>query len=26
VPVEKNQDGNAKSLVILGTQWQYQAG
>src|ERR1044072_1672684 len=26
VPAEKDQDGNAKSLVILGTQWQYRAG
>src|SRR5215216_5003566 len=25
VLAEKNQDGNAKSLVILGTQWQYRA-
>src|ERR1044071_2188471 len=26
VPAEKDRDGNAKSLVILGTQWQYRAG
>ncbi|RGB37320.1 hypothetical protein C1646_757094 [Rhizophagus diaphanus] len=26
VPAEKDQNGNAKSLVILGTQWQYRAG
>jgi hypothetical protein len=26
VPAEKDQDGNAKFLVILGTQWQYRAG
>ena len=26
VPVEKDRNGNAKSLVILGTQWQYRAG
>ena len=26
VSAEKDQDGNAKSLVILGTQWQYRAG
>ena len=25
VPAEKDQNENAKSLVILGTQWQYQA-
>src|ERR1044071_9233396 len=26
VPAEKDENGNAKSLVILGTQWQYRAG
>ena len=26
VPAEKDDDGNDKSLVILGTQWQYRAG
>ncbi|PKK58412.1 hypothetical protein RhiirC2_796348, partial [Rhizophagus irregularis] len=26
VPAERDQNGNAKSLVILGTQWQYRAG
>ena len=26
VPAEKDQNGNAKSLVILSTQWQYRAG
>ena len=26
VPAEKDQNGNDKSLVILGTQWQYRAG
>jgi hypothetical protein len=26
VPAEKDRNGNAKSLVILGTQWQYRAG
>jgi hypothetical protein len=26
VPAEKDRNGNDKSLVILGTQWQYRAG
>ncbi|GET01417.1 hypothetical protein GLOIN_2v1772633 [Rhizophagus clarus] len=26
VPAEQDQNGNAKSLVIFGTQWQYRAG
>ena len=26
VPAEKDENGNAKSLVILGTQWQHRAG
>lgn len=26
VPAEKDKNGNAKSLVILGTQWQHRAG
>ncbi len=26
VPAEKDQNGNAKFLVILGMQWQYRAG
>ncbi|CAB4411239.1 unnamed protein product [Rhizophagus irregularis] len=26
VPAEKDQNENAKSLVILGTQWQYRTG